>query len=565
MDLKSAVAKELAEALGLKNAEVEALLEIPPDEKLGDYALPCFAFAKELKKAPALIAQEFAARVNATISNSRGKLLLKAEVVGSYLNLFVHPAERAKAIIAAARSETFWGAPCGKRRILIEYPSPNTNKPLHLGHVRNMVLGSTLVILLKNDQNTVISVNLNNDRGIHICKSMLAYKKWGKGAKPEKKSDHFVGDFYVQFEQELQKDPALKDEAQEMLLAWENDDKEVRALWKLMNSWALDGFRQTYDRYHVSFDKEYFESGIYEEGKAIVEQHADVFARDETGALVAHLEQFGLPDKVVLRADGTSIYMTQDLALTLKKIKEFSPDEQVWVVANEQNLHFQQLFAILTLIGVAGETFRHLSYGMVALPEGRMKSREGRVVDADDLLDEMEELAAEEIGKRHEEWTREKIRSIAQSVAMAAIRFFILKYDPAKDFTFDPASSLSFEGDTGPYLQYTHARICSVIRKSEGLRSADAALLGAQEEQALLKALALLPAAYRSSIEYYKPSALAQQLLDVAHAFNTFYHALSVLKAAPELRDARLLLLEATRLALAHGLALLGIDAPEQM
>ena len=560
MDFK----EEIIALLKKHHVNATTLLEMPSNPSLGEYALPCFTFAKTLKKAPLIIAQELAQQLQ---NGQTTDFLDKVIATGPYVNFFIKPGARAKATITAINNGVFWNFGCGNKKILIEYPSPNTNKPLHLGHIRNIVLGSTLTILFKRDGNEVIQVNLNNDRGVHICKSMLAYKNWGNDAPPNKKSDHYVGDYYVLFQKEAQKNPALEEEAQTMLLAWENDDPETRALWKLMNNWALQGFNETYKRYHIHFDKEYYESQIYQEGKKIVLEHIDQLTKDDTGAVIAPLqERFNLPDKILLRKDGTAIYMTQDIALTIQKINEFKPDLQLWIVANEQQLHFQQLFAILEMLGVKGrENFFHFSYGMVNLPEGRMKSREGRVIDADDLLDEMEQLAAEEIKKRRQEWSESKIREKSKIVALGAIRFFIIKYDPLKDFTFDQKTSLNFEGDTGPYLQYTHARICSILAKTTYRATADVTLLTATEEQELLRQLSAMPDAYRKAVQEYKPSTIAMQLLEIGRAFNSFYQACPVLAAKEDLQSARLQLIEAVRRVLDEGLSLLGIEAPKEM
>jgi arginyl-tRNA synthetase len=536
---------------------ITAILEVPPDPKLGDFALPCFQFAKEQKKAPAAIAQELASKMHA-------EFLEAVMATGPYVNFFIKPSARAKAVLGAIEQGRFWQYG-GSKRVLIEYPSPNTNKPLHLGHVRNMVIGSTVVKILRRDGNIVIPVNLNNDRGVHICKSMLAYQRWGNNAQPDKKTDHYVGDYYVLFAKKAQEDPKLEEEAQTMLKAWEDGDPGVRKLWELMRKWALDGFHETYKDYGVTFEKEYFESDIYQDGKQVIMDNLDKFIKDETGAIIAPLADQGLPDKILLRKDGTALYITQDLALTTRKMEEFSPDLQIWVIANEQKLQMQQLFAILEHIGIPKETFFHFSYGMVYLPEGKMKSREGTVIDADDLLAELQSMAQEEIKKRHEDWDEVRIKETARIVALAAIRFFMLKYDPLSDFTFDPKSSLSFEGDTGPYLQYTHARICSILAKAEFPKAADISLLTAPEEQDLLRQLALLPAMFRRAAQEYKLHSLALQLLEVGRSFNSFYHACPVLTAPDDVRAARLYLIEATRRILDEGLELLGITAPREM
>lgn len=542
--------------------DARSALEVPPDSRLGDYAFPCFHLAKERKKAPPVIAQEIASTINA---GAKGEFFERIVATGPYVNFFITPSIRAKAVLEAISEGTFWKIGQGSQRILVEFPSPNTNKPIHLGHVRNIVIGTTISRILALDGNTIIKINLTNDRGVHICKSMLAYQRWGNNQEPDKKSDHFVGDFYVLYAKKKEEDPKLEEEVQEMLVQWENNDPTTRELWKKMNEWALSGHQKTYERFGITFDKEYYESEIYKEGKDIVLQHKDLLLEEE-GALIAPLEQYGLPNKVLLRKDGTTIYMTQDIALTMKKIEEFHPDLQIWVVGNEQNLHFQQLFATLELFGVKNrKSFFHFSYGMVELPEGKMKSREGTVIDADDILDEMEHLAREEIGKRHPEWDQERIREKANIVAMGAIRFFMIKFDPLKDFVFDPKSSLSFEGDSGPYLQYTHARICSVLAKATMPNEMDAEQLTAPEEQELLRQIALAPAMLRKAIAEYKLHSIAVQLLEIGRAFNAFYHACPVLTAPDEIKSARLCLLDATRRVLEEGLDFLGITAPTEM
>lgn len=547
MALQEQVKHELEQQLGVKIHT----LEVPPDTSLGDFALPCFQFVKELKKTPQEIAKELAEKI-------RPGLLERTEIKGPYLNIFLSRKEKAR-LIAHNLQETF--TPIQKKTILVEYPGPNTNKPLHVGHARNMALGSSVVKLLQKAGNTVKAVNINNDRGIHICKSMLAYQKFGNGQPPTKKSDHYVGDFYVKFAQEASMNPELEEEARDMLRKWEASDPETIKLWKTMRAWALEGFKETYEKYGVKLDKEYFESDVYQQGKEIILNNKHLF-EEENGAVKANLDSYNLPAKILLRGDGTSIYITQDIALTLQKEKDFSPDEQIWVVGNEQNLHFQQLFAIMDLLGVKKE-FHHLSYGMVYLPEGKMKSREGTVIDADDLLQDMEHAAAAEIRKR-QSWDEAKVQDVAHHVAIGAIKFFMLKYDPAKDFTFDKEQSLSFEGDTGPYLQYTHARICSILEKTDG-KNGDPSLLVEDEEQALLKELDDLREAYVNACTHLKPSTLANQLIKMGHACNTFYHKHHVLKAPVGIQHARIWLLQQARQALKEGLVLLGIHAMEHM
>ena len=546
------VAKKIAEQTTLEEEQVLELIEIPPDESLGDYAFPCFVLAKELKKAPLIIAQELAEKIT-------DELFVKVEAKGPYINFFIKPGAWTRQL--SSFTQRLW-SPFLDEKVLLEYPSPNTNKPLHLGHVRNMVLGSTVYKVLSRAGAQVVQVNLNNDRGVHICKSMLAYKLWGSNQEPDKKSDHFVGDWYVRFAKEAEQDPSLNEQAQEMLQRWEEGDEEVLTLWKKMNSWAYTGWQETFKEFSVSFDKEYYESDIYSEGKKLVLDNKSLFEVDD-GAVVADLDDYKLPKKVLLRRDGTSIYITQDLALTLKKEEEFSPDKQVWIVGNEQELHFRQLFAILDLLGYPKKNYFHLSYGMIELPSGKMKSREGSVVDADDLLSEVKVLAEKNIRER-QEWPEKKVQAVAHSVALAAIRFFIIKYDPVKGFVFHPEKSLSFEGDTGPYLQYTHARISRILEKA-GYQHQETTIELGVEEVVVCKAVSGLRQAFVEAASNYKPHLIAQQLLVLGRAINSYYHSTPVLQAEQDVQDMRLMFLYEVRAVLAQGLSLLGIDAPKEM
>ncbi len=556
---KQSVIDVVKQYVDLSNQEIKDLIEIPPDPELGDYALPCFELSKIRKDSPENIAEDLSNEIQVE------KPIGRVENKGPYLNFFIDEESRAINVVERTNAELLEKEESSKK-ILIEYPSPNTNKPLHLGHVRNMVLGSSVANILEAKGHDVVEVNLNNDRGIHICKSMLAYEKWGDGAEPDKKSDHFVGDFYVKFAKKAEKNPELKEEAQEMLRKWEKDDEEVKRLWKKMNEWALKGFRETYENYNISFDKEYFESDVYKQGKIFIQNNKDKFKVDDNGALIAPLERkYGIQDKAVLRGDGTSIYATQDVGLTLQKIKDFNPDKQIWVVAREQNLYFKQLFAILDMLDIGDkEDYYHLSYGMVNLPSGRMKSREGKVVDADDLLEEMKNLAREEIEKRRDEWEEEKVEKVKDEVALAALRFFIAKYDPKKDFTFNPEESISFEGDTGPYLQYTHARICSILEKADkDFEDADVSNLTSEKEQSLLREMQSFPASIDSAAERLSPHTICNKLLELSQSFNTFYHSCPVLNSDKE--KERLKLIAAVKEMLSTGLELLGIEAPEEM
>jgi len=468
---KKTIAEFLAEYItNLSITEIENLIEIPPPEFDFSYAFPCFQLAKFEKQAPNIIAKELKKKIKLA------DYLETIEATGPYLNFKVKPQVVLQEIfklqedygriyekLGKEKSDTF--------RIVIEYPAPNTNKPLHLGHIRNMLLGRSLSNLFKYKEELVFEVNLNNDRGIHICKSMFAYKKWGNKKEPNIKSDHFVGEFYVKYNQMEKENDRLIEEVYNMLRLWEENDPEVRALWKKMNSWAFKGFKETYKKLNISFEKEYFESDIYWKGKEKVLEgfNRGIFNKTEDGAIFADLkESYNLPNKFLIRRDGTSLYITQDIYLAFQKKEDFNYDKSIYVVGNEQDLYFKQLFAVLDMIGFKEDKF-HLSYGMIYLPEGKMKSREGTIVDADEIIDKIQLLAYEEVNKRYPELIEKKKKERAKSIGMAALSFFILKFNSKSDFIFNPKESISFEGETGPYIQYCYARIESIITKSKEL------------------------------------------------------------------------------------------------
>ncbi|HII71322.1 TPA: arginine--tRNA ligase, partial [Candidatus Woesearchaeota archaeon] len=472
----------------------DSVLEVPPDPALGDYAFPCFTLSKTLKKSPQAIAEWLASKIKPD------DVIAEVKNAGPYLNFFIDKSALARSVITAVLKDGgSFGQGSERRKVLLEFPSPNTNKPLHLGHIRNMLLGTSIGNILKFNGNSIINVNLNNDRGIHICKSMLAYRLFGDNQEPDMKSDHFVGKWYVIFAQKAKDQPELEEQAQEMLRKWEAGDKELHALWKRMNDWAFSGFSKTYETFGVTFDKQYFESEIFRTGKDYVAAglKSGVFAKDDDGNVMVDLENYGLGKKVVLRADGTSVYATQDMALANVKNKDFpDADVSIYVVANEQDHYFRQLFKIFELMKYPfANRCYHLSYGMVNLPDGRMKSREGTVVDADDLVDEMVSLAKAAIELRHKELGDEKTTDRAFVIGMGALRFFILKHDPSKDMTYDPNESISFEGETGPYVQYVHARIAGIKKKygKDLDRDIDFSLLDTPEEVALLKLIQSWP------------------------------------------------------------------------
>ncbi len=477
---------------------------------------------------------------------------------------------------------------------MVEYSSPNTNKPLHLGHVRNNLLGFSLAEILKACGNRVVKTNIVNDRGIHICKSMLAWQKWGEGITPEsagKKGDHLIGDFYVLFdkhfkaetkelmekgmtEDEAKAASPLMKEAREMLVKWEQKDPEVRALWETMNSWVYAGFDETYKRMGVDFDKIYYESQTYLEGKGKVLEglEAGKMYRKEDGSVWADLTPEGLDHKLLLRADGTSVYMTQDIGTAKLRYEDYPIDKMIYVVGNEQNYHFQVLSILLDRLGFKwGKDLVHFSYGMVELPEGKMKSREGTVVDADDLMDDMVATAravSAELGKL-DGLSEAETGAICEMVGLGALKYFLLKVDPRKNMTFNPKESIDFNGNTGPFIQYTHARIRSVLRKAadEGMTDVSYAdVIPGEREITLIQALADFPSVVQNAGATYSPALIANYVYDLVKTYNQFYHDCSILKESdPAVRSLRLELSRQTARVIASGMKLLGIDVPERM
>lgn len=535
----------------------DATLERPPRGIDADLAFPCFALAKDARKPPQLIAEDIASKIHVSGTVAR------VAAANGYVNFYANWGALGREIVSAIRKkkEDYGHAAATKEKIMIEYSSPNTNKPLHIGHLRNDSLGMTIANVLECCGYTVVRTAIINDRGVHICKSMYAYQRWGKNKKPDKKPDHFVGDFYVMFEKKLKKQPALENELQSMLQKWEAGDKKTRALWKKMNDWVLTGMKETYAAFGSQFDFWTLESDIYDKAKPIINEgvRKGVFFKGAKDDILAKLEP-ELPNKVVLRADGTSIYITQDLVLAKFRFGKHKISRLIYVVASEQNLHFRQLFRILELLGYGFvKDCIHLSYGLVNLPSGRMKTREGTVVDADDLIAEMTALAAAEIGKR-EKVSKKELAARSRAIALGAIKYYLLRMEPVKDMLFDPEQSLSFEGDTGPYLQYTYARARSILRKS---RKKPAQLAAGDREVALIKKLSQYEYVVRKCAAELKPHYLTTYLNELATLFNEFYHAERVIGADDE--AALLGLVEAVSIVLGNGLALLGIEALERM
>ncbi len=539
-----------------KMAEGIGKLERPPKGIGADLALPCFALAKDRRKNPNDIAKEIAAGMKA-------KGLVKAiRAEGPYVNFYADWNKIGnnvlKQIMKGDRVKE------KKEKVMVEYSAPNSNKPLHIGHLRNDSIGMAVSNILEFSGHDVTRANLINDRGVHICQAMLAYKKWGKGRKPKIKSDHFVGDFYVLYHKKLKEDKKLEEEAQKMLIKWEKGDKATRALWKKMNNWAMSGFKETYKKFGSKFDVFFLESQFYDKAKPLISEglKKGVFYKNDKGDIVAALKKSNLPDKTILRNDGTSVYITNDLALTKHKFEKYNLDKATWVVASEQNLYFEQLFKIFELLGYKfASRCHHLSYGIVSLPEGRMKSREGKVVDADELIENVKELALHEVNKRYK-LQKKEAEERAMKIALAAIKYYLLSLEPVKDIMFDPEKAVSFEGDTGPYLQYTYARAKSIIRKS-GRKVAFKEMELDGKEVAIVKELSQFPWIIKKCAHEMKPHYLANYLFELATLFNEFYHSSRVIGAERE-REL-LMLVAAVAAVLKNGLELLGIDVLEEM
>lgn len=547
--------------------DVEGLLEIPKAEAHGDYALPMFLLSKQLKKPPQGIAQEKAEE----LARQQPPFLREIRAIGPYLNFFLDTTILFNSLQERVIGEELVPKTTSRQRIVLEYPSPNTNKPLHLGHVRNMLLGKSMALLLQKTGHEVHQVNLNNDRGIAICKSMLAYQKFAEGQTPQEagmKPDYFVGKWYVTFAKAKDATPELEEEAQELLRRWEEGDPETVELWKMMNRWAIEGFNDTYRRFGISHQKEYHESEIYERGKELVKDalQKGVFKNDEQGNIVADLEEEGLGRKVLLRSDGTSIYVTQDIALAYAKAEDFEADRFIVLTGNEQDHHFRVLFTILERLGFDARTHQHLSYGMISLPEGRMKSREGTVVDADVLLDQVTGLAEENLEQRNPELDRNERRRRAEIIAKGALNFYVLKYNPQADFIYHAKESLAFEGETGPYLQYTYARIRSVLRRGEhepGCSVGESEL--PDPALKLLRQLQYYPEIFQEAAEKYKPSTVAHYLISCAQRFNELYQNVPFISKEEPMKQELLELAYLCSQVLRDGLESLGIDVLDEM
>lgn len=587
--LTRAIARALKDLYGVEQSPASIALQDTRRDFRGDYTLVVFPYVKQARKSPEAVAAEIGEAVKAALPEVAGYNVIKGflnfEIADSYWLHFL--AER------AGQSDYGLVHPAADADpVVVEYSSPNTNKPLHLGHIRNNLLGWSVSQLLAAAGANVKKVNLVNDRGIHICKSMLAWLRYGNGETPEStgmKGDHLVGKYYVEFdkhykeevkqlmesgveEEQAKREAPLMVEAQQMLKRWEDGDKEVRALWEKMNGWVYAGFDETYDRLGVGFDKVYYESQTYLLGKELVQKGLDmgVLFRKEDGSVWCDLTGDGLDQKLLLRKDGTSVYMTQDLGTALLRHKDFGAERLIYVVGNEQDYHFKVLKLILGKLGFPwADKVYHLSYGMVELPNGKMKSREGTVVDADDLIDEMERTA-EEMSREHgknDELSPEEQNHLYHILALGALKYFILKVDPTKNMLFNPAESIDFNGNTGPFIQYTHARIRSIVRKAGSASALDTEHVALNEkERGVLKVLHSLPETITSAANAYSPAMVANYAYELAKAFNSFYQDTPILREEnQQLKTMRISLCAAVASALKNTMNILGIEVPERM
>ena len=589
--LLDAVREAVKSLYGEQAANAELSLQKTRKEYVGDLTLVVFPLLKMSRKKPADTAEEIGKKLMEICP-----LVAECNAVNGFLNIKLSNAAWLSELAEIDAAENFGFTVVSENSplIMVEYSSPNTNKPLHLGHIRNNLLGYSLAKILEANGNKVVKTNIVNDRGIHICKSMVAWKRFAGGATPQStgiKGDHLVGDYYVAFDKEYKKEIAalvaegkseeeakesapIMQEAREMLRLWEAGDAATRELWATMNQWVYDGFDETYKRLGVSFDKIYYESQTYLVGKQKVLEGLEkgLFFKKDDGSVWADFTKEGLDEKLLLRADGTSVYMTQDIGTATLRFSDYKIDKMIYVVGNEQNYHFQVLSLLLDRLGFKwGKDLVHFSYGMVELPEGKMKSREGTVVDADDLMDEMVATAtaiSKELGK--DGLSEEETAEVCRKVGLGSLKYFILKVDPRKNMTFNPKESIDFNGNTGSFIQYAYARICSVLRKAaeQGIattaQSKDIVLSDAEIE--LVQQLSTFPAVVRQAGEEYSPSLIANYSYDLVKNYNRFYHDFSILKEEnTDVRAFRLQLSRNVAKILRQAMSLLGIELPERM
>ncbi|MDR2653621.1 MAG: arginine--tRNA ligase [Prevotellaceae bacterium] len=588
--MKSYVHLVVEQLYGITVNDKQIQIQITNNDFEGDYTLVVFPLLSISRKTPEATANEIGEKLKTLYAE-----IQSYNVVKGFLNIKFTSEFWIKRLNIAVENENF-GFSCGNgKNLMIEYSSPNTNKPLHLGHVRNNLLGYAVANILEACGNDVVKVNLVNDRGVHICKSMLAWQKFGNGETPEssgKKGDHLVGEYYVRYdieykkqlseivaggiaEDEAKRNVPIQFEVQEMLRKWEAKDSETIALWEKMNSWVYAGFDKTYNDLGVSFDKIYYESQTYLSGKTLVKEGLDkgVFFKKADGSVWIDLTADGLDQKLLLRSDETSVYITQDLGTAQQRVAEYNIEQMIYVVGNEQNYHFQVLKLILKKLGFAwADSIYHLSYGMVELPEGKMKSREGTVVDADDLIELMIATAHEmskELGKL-DDLSDNEINSVCRMVGLGALKYFILKVDPKKTMLFDPKESIDFNGNTGPFIQYTYARINSILRKADDqqieIPKASACTNISEKEVSLIKLIDTFPETLALAAKEFSPAVIANYAYDIAKEFNQFYHEHQILREENEdLKFFRLMLSKKVAIMIKKSMKLLGIDVPDRM
>ena len=594
MSIDNIIAQAVAHAVkALYGVDADPSSIVPQTTKKefeGNLTIVVFPWVKAARKSPEAVGTEIG---DWLVANEPA--VNRFNVIKGFLNIVIEPTYFTSMLrhIEETPDYGFKKADADSPLVTVEYSSPNTNKPLHLGHIRNNLLGYSLAQILKACGNRVVKTNIVNDRGIHICKSMLAWRKWGEGATPEstgKKGDHLIGDFYVLFDkhykaelkelmdkgmtqEEAEKASPLMLEAREMLRRWEQKDPAIRSLWEMMNNWVYAGFDETYKRLGVDFDKIYYESNTYLEGKDKVLEGLEkgIMYRKDDGSVWADLTDAGLDHKLLLRSDGTSVYMTQDIGTAKLRYQDYPIDKMIYVVGNEQNYHFQVLSLLLDRLGFKwGKDLVHFSYGMVELPEGKMKSREGTVVDADDLMDEMIQGAREVSAERGKgDFTPEEADEIARIVGMGALKYFLLKVDPRKNMTFNPKESIDFNGNTGPFIQYTYARIRSVLRKAAeaGYTATGYDMVEPNEKEiSLIQHLADFPATVAEAGRIYSPALIANYVYDLVKEYNQFYHDYTILNEPDAaVRALRLALSQCVAGVVRSGMSLLGIEVPERM
>ena len=594
MSIDNIISQATADAVkALYGFELPAEKIVPQTTKKefeGNLTIVVFPFVKAAKKSPEATAQEIGEYLQANCAAVKS-----FNVIKGFLNIVIEPTFWVGVLNHIAETPDYGFKPVTPESelVMIEYSSPNTNKPLHLGHVRNNLLGYSLSRIMTANGYNVVKTNIVNDRGIHICKSMLAWQKWGEGVTPEKagkKGDHLIGDFYVAFDkhykaelnelmekgmskEEAEKASPLMAEAHEMLKKWEAGDEEVRGVWRMMNEWVYAGFDETYKRLGVDFDKIYYESETYLEGKEKVMEGLEkgIMYRKEDNSVWADLTNDGLDHKLLLRSDGTSVYMTQDIGTAKLRYQDYPIDQMIYVVGNEQNYHFQVLSLLLDKLGFKwGKDLVHFSYGMVELPDGKMKSREGTVVDADDLMDEMIATAKEtsaELGKL-DDCTAEEADNISRIIGLGALKYFILKVDPRKNMTFNPKESIDFNGNTGPFIQYTYARIQSLLRKvaEAGISETFGTVSPQEKEITLIQRLADFPNVVAEAGRNYSPALIANYVYDLVKEYNQFYHDCQIMKEADaEIRAFRIALSRTVGNVIERATSLLGMEVPERM